>query len=193
MLKWSLALCSCIAVSLVGCSKPNPDTASTPSQPTASASVGGTPDTPIDACSLLTSEEIKQVMGETVTEAKPQRQNEEGFVISQCLFLLPESKHSVTLRLVQRGEGADARDPRQVWQETFARDLEKAIKERKKAPPERVPNVGDEAFWLGGPQTGGLYVLKGNRHFRLGFGGEPNQPLKIEKATKLAGSILGRL
>jgi hypothetical protein len=36
-------------------------------------------------------------------------------------------------------------------------------------------------------------VLKGNQHFRLMVGGEPNQPQKIEKASRLARSILQRL
>ena len=130
-------------------------------------------------------------MGEPVKESKTQRQEEEGFVISQCIFLLPTVTNAVSLRLVQRGGGEDARDPRTVWQETFERDLAKA--EKTKAPPERVPNLGDAAFWLGGRETGGLYVLKGNRHFRLGLGGEPNQAKKIEKATKLARMILERL
>lgn len=131
-------------------------------------------------------------MGEAVKETKTDRREEEGFVISQCIFVLPTITNAVSLRLVQRGGGEDARDPRTVWQETFERDLAKAEK-RKKAPPQRVPNVGDEAFWLGGRETGGLYVLKGNRHFRLGLGGEPNQARKIEKATKLARLILARL
>ncbi len=56
-----------------------------------------------------------------------------------------------------------------------------------------MPNVGDEAFWLGGRETGGLYVPKGNRHFRLGLGGEPNQGRKTAKATQLARLILKKL
>jgi hypothetical protein len=128
-------------------------------------------------------------MGEPVKDTKTERREEEGFVISQCLFLLPTLTNAVTLRLVQRGSGEDARDPRTTWQETFERDLAKAEK-RKKAPAQRVNDLGDEAFWLGGRATGGLYVLKGNRYFRLGLGGEPNQERKIAKATKLARGIL---
>ena len=56
-----------------------------------------------------------------------------------------------------------------------------------------MKGLGDEAFWMGGRKSGGLYVLKGKRHFRLMLGGEPNQARKIEKATQLARSILGRL
>ncbi|CAN5706376.1 hypothetical protein BH20VER1_BH20VER1_20640 [soil metagenome] len=132
-------------------------------------------------------------MGAAVKETTPTRQEGEGFILSQCYFTLPVLTDSVTLRLTQRGNGADARDPRQVWQEIFERDLQKAVEKRKKAPPVKVEEVGDEAYWLGGPEAGGLYVLKGNRYFRLGFGGEPNQERKIEKATQMARAILERM
>jgi hypothetical protein len=99
-------------------------------------------------------------MGEAVKETKTDRREEEGFVISQCIFVLPTITNAVSLRLVQRGGGEDARDPRTVWQETFERDLAKAEK-RKKAPPQRVPNVGDEAFWLGGRETGRTLCAEG--------------------------------
>ena len=146
-----------------------------------------------DACTLLTHDDLKAVLGAEPKETKPDRTSEQGFVIAQCYFTMPDSAESVNLRVVQRGTGADARDPRKVWEETFARDLKRAIKERKKGPPVKVEKLGDEAYWMGGAKYGGLYVLKGNRHFRLGVGGEPNQEKKIEKASKLARAILKRL
>jgi hypothetical protein len=146
-----------------------------------------------DACSLLTNEQVQRVIGQEVKESIPSHQEEGGFFLSQCQYNTAAISDSVTVRLVQRGRGDDARDPKEVWQETFARDLKQAEERRKKAPPERVPNVGDEAYWLGGPKIGGLYVLKGNRHFRIGLGGEANQAQKIEKASELARVILQRL
>ena len=192
MLKRSIALSSCLALTAGFLAAPGVSASPSPSPAAESRKPASTLDAPIDPCTLLTKKAIEAVVGEPVKETKMQRQEEEGFVISQCIFLLPTMTNTVTLRLVQRGAGEDARDPRTIWQETFERDLAKAEKS-KKAPPERVPNVGDEAFWLGGRETGGLYVLKGNRHFRLGLGGEPNQARKIEKATKLARQILERL
>lgn len=188
-----LALCTCAVITVLGCFQRDATAENTSSQPLASATPSSSPAVPTDACSLLTSAEIEAVLGEAVKEAKPERREEDGFIISQCYFALPTRTNFVTIRLVQKGSDEAARDPRTVWEETFARDLEKAKKERKKAPPEQVPNVGDEAFWLGGPEAGGLYVLKGNRHFRLGLGGEPNQARKIEKASGLARTILERL
>jgi hypothetical protein len=146
-----------------------------------------------DACSLLTREEIQAVVGEAVKESKSASQAEGGFLISQCQYEFEKATDTIVLRVVQRGTGEDARDPRETWKEAFARDLKKAIAERKKGRPEQVKDLGDEAFWMGGRKSGGLYVLKGNQHFRLMVGGEPNQPQKIEKASRLARSILQRL
>lgn len=131
-------------------------------------------------------------MGEAVSETKPDRETSGGFVISQCYFSLPTLANSLTLRLIEKGQGADARSPREAWRETFARDLENAIAHRK-GGIQVVPNVGDEAFWMGGGAAGGFYVLKGDRYFRLGLGGDMSQEAKIEKAKVLAAAILGRL
>jgi hypothetical protein len=146
-----------------------------------------------DVCSLLTSDEIQAVTGEAVKESKSASQAEGGFLISQCQYEFEKATDTIVLRLVQRGSGEDARDPRETWKEAFARDLKKAIAERKKGRPEEVKDLGDEAFWMGGRKNGGLYVLKGNQHFRLMLGGEPSQPQKIENASRLARSILQRL
>lgn len=194
--KEKLLLVCCSVTVLGGCDKPSPDR----TQPDADLSAGGNAgearsatERTIDACSLLTSQEIEAVHGEAVQETKADWTSAEGFVISQCHFVLPTASNSVTLRVVQGGSGHDARDPGRVWKETFARDLADALKHRKKSAPEVVPNVGDEAYWMGGPVSGGLYVLKGNHYIRLGPGGETDQSLKIERATKLARAILKRL
>ncbi len=135
-------------------------------------------------------------MGEATKETKTERQATGGFVISHCYYALPTPSNSIVLRLIQAGSGEDRRSPRQVWEETFAKDLDRAMEEQGEegvAPPVEVPNVGDRAFWLGGPKMGGLYVLKGDRYFRLGVGGAPSQSEKIEKAKILAQSILSKL
>ena len=63
------------------------------------------PETPLDPCSLLTRDEIKAVIGNEVKETKTQREEVEGFVISQCVFAMPKVTDSFTLKLVQRGTG----------------------------------------------------------------------------------------
>ncbi len=195
MLKSSFV--ACVAVALTSCSKPKEAPPQATSEPTSSPTASVAPEEPIDACSLLTSQEIEAVVGEAVAKTKDDRQAVEGFTISQCYYTLPTAANSITLRLVQPGQGPDARNPGQGWKETFERDLKEVL--GKKTEPEGrsapvvVEGVGEEAYWMGGPAQGGLYVLKGKRHFRLGVGGEPNQMGKIEKAKKLSASILGRL
>lgn len=176
-----------VAIALVGCSKPKE------AVPPPSAATSSQPEAPIDPCTLLTSEEIQAVMGEAVKGTQADREATGGFVISQCFFALPTRTDSVTLRLVQRGSDEKARDPRQAWQESFARDLGEAMEKRKDQAPQKIADLGDEAFWMGGPKAGGLYVLKGNRYIRLSIGGEPSQGQKIEKASTLARAILERL
>jgi hypothetical protein len=195
MRKNFLLLAGCALGAFAACSKVTP-----PAEPETKLANAATsspanqpPGMPIDACSLLTSAEIQAVQGEAVKETKTDRKSEEGFTISQCYFMLPTFSNSINLRLVQRGSEPDGRNPRDVWKETFARDLENAVQKRKKGPPERVSNLGDEAFWMGGPTAGALYVLKDNHYIRIAVGGEANQPIKIEKATRLAQLILPRL
>lgn len=75
--------------------------------------------------------------------------------------------------VAQKGEGAEARHPRDFWHNTFhdektnesrkERDKDKAGKE-KSAPPERIRGIGDEAFWIGNKIAGALYVLKGDAY-----------------------------
>ncbi len=192
----STILLAGLTLAAVSCSKPSTP-ASAPESALATSPVPlPAADRPIDPCSLLTSDEIQAVMGEAVREAKTERQEAGGFVISHCYFSLPTTSSSVVLRLIQPGSGEDRRSPRQAWEETFAKGSEKTMGEQGEAggrQPEKVAGVGDSAYWLGGPKTGGLYVLKGDRYFRLGVGGEPNQPSKIEKASALAKAILSKL
>ncbi len=192
MFRSSFILCVCGAVALSSCSKREASAPASP-PPEASPALPGLPppEKPIDVCALLTSEEIEAAIGEPLKETTPHREEVEGFLISQCHFALPTVENSFIVRMVQRGNGPDARDPRAVWQETFARDLERAMAAGR--PPEKVPELGDEAYWLGGAKKGALNVLSGHRHFRVGVGGEASQALKIEKGTKLARAILGRL
>ncbi len=116
--------------------------------------------------------------------------------MSQCYFELPTTVNSIVLTVTQKAEGADARDPKQNWQELFHRDKssEKKRKEIKRSKrPEKIEGVGDEAFWTGTRVGGALYVLKGNSFFRLSVGGGGDRAEKIEKSKALAQSVLKRL
>jgi hypothetical protein len=164
----------------------------------------------VDVCSLLTAEEVRSVQGEAFKETKASGSAENGLVISQCFFSLPTFANSVNLAVMQKGEGAGARDPREYWEQTFAnsseRDGEKEREKRKEksaardreeeekgSAPLKVEGVGEEAFWTGNRVGGALYVLKHDSYIRVSVGGAGDQKTKIEKSKALARLALKRL
>jgi hypothetical protein len=56
-----------------------------------------------------------------------------------------------------------------------------------------VKDLGDEAFWVGSPIGGALYVLKSDLMFRLSVGGGGDQKAKLNKSKTLAQKILKRM
>jgi hypothetical protein len=166
----------------------------------------GTEKPKIDACVLLTSKEIQSVQSEPIKETKLTGRVDGGFNVSQCFFTLPTSSNSISLSVTQRGEGANARDPKQVWQNTFhrkkdgqkARDREEKEKradseEEGAGPFQKIAGIGDEAFWMGSRVGGALYVLKGNSYIRISVGGSGDESVKIKKSKSLAQKIIARL
>jgi len=170
----------------------------------------------VDACALLNSKEIETVQSEAVKETKLSGQVGGGLQISQCFFTLPTFSNSISLLVAQKGDGADARDPKDFWRETFQKDsAEEKERERerdkknrdkdKKAgarggeeeeestPPQKVAGVGDDAFWIGSRVGGALYVLKGNAYLRISIGGSGDQTNKIKKSKTLAQKAIARL
>src|SRR5687767_14761444 len=90
MRRYTLSLLACLLAALSGCSKsetPAPPKAQTES-PTPSPAVSSVK-TPLDACSLLTSDEIKAIQGEAVESTKPTPASEGEVASSQCFFQLP--------------------------------------------------------------------------------------------------------
>jgi hypothetical protein len=221
MRKHFILLASSLIVTLSACSKSEtpqapkgapqantaaPGPATQPSQPATIANAEANKGK-IDACALLTSKEIQSVQSEPLKETKPSGKSEGGFAVSQCYFTLPTFTNSISLTVMQRGDGTGARDPKQFWKETFHRekDSEKAAhdkdknnkgseeEEEKSAPPEKIAGLGDEAFWSGNRVGGALYVLKGNSYIRISVGGAGDQATKIKKSKALAQMVLKHL
>lgn len=189
-------LAVCLSFALIGCPKAptvespkRPPVESSPA-PEGSASV-------IDACSLLTSEEIEAVQGAALKDTKPSTNSQGGLTVSQCYFLLPTAADSIVVTVTQRSKGAEGRDPKHLWQETFHRDREKVGPDTKGeikfAPPEKITGLGDEAFWAPLGTGGSLYVLKGDTQIRISVGGAGDQALKIQKSKALTEAVLKRL
>ena len=56
-----------------------------------------------------------------------------------------------------------------------------------------ITGVGEQAYWVGSPLVGALYVLKGNTFLRISVGGVREEPVRIQKSVALARLALKRL
>ena len=179
-------------------------------QPTASAPVlAGSPTSSpataagkVDACTLLTSDDIQAVQGEALKTTKPSQQAGHEFVIDICYYELPTLSNSVSLSLAQ--PNPDKKESvKEFWENTFG-DSEHGRKEKERegegegeieegAPPRKIAGLGQEAFWFSSPIGGVLYVLKGNHYIRLSVGGKGTSEAKLNKSKALAKKALARL
>ncbi|HKY29627.1 MAG TPA: hypothetical protein VJM12_16935 [Pyrinomonadaceae bacterium] len=153
----------------------------------------------VDACAMLTSQDIEPIQGEALKETKLSGTSTGGFNVSQCFFTLPTFTNSVSLSVTHRGDGAGARDPREFWKETFHkekgrdREKEREEEEEEKSEAQKVTGLGDEAFWMASRAAGALYVLKGNSYVRVSVGGSGDQQTKLKKSKALARKVIERL
>jgi hypothetical protein len=163
----------------------------------ASPGAATSPDIPrIEACSLLTSDDVQSVQGEPIQETKGGADTQGGLAVTQCYFVLPTFSNSITLLVVQKASAGGPRSPRDSWKEMFSPAKLKGVDTadgKKKLPPLRVSDLGEEAFWTGNEAIGALHVLQGERYLTLSVGGGGGQTAKIEKSTALARMILRRL
>jgi hypothetical protein len=162
----------------------------------------------IDPCSLLTSADIAAVQGEPAQQTKPGDQQGAGLTMSQCLFRTTTPTKSVSLAIA----APSAMSPRTFWRKQFhaghdaAKEKEPAGTKKKsvagrnvqkeedeRTRPRAIRGLGEEAYWMGGPIAGALYVLKGNTFLRISVGGIREESLRIEKSTALARIALKRM
>jgi hypothetical protein len=161
-----------------------------------------------DACTLLTSAEIEAVQGEPVKETKASVQLNGEMLVSECLFHTINFPKSVSVALaVPASEKPSALAPRKFWQKQFhATDVEddkmRAAGKKAQNPepedeearkPRRIEGLGEEAYWVGTPITGALYVLQGDNFVRISIGGVGEESVRIEKSKILAGAVVKRL
>ncbi|HST31837.1 MAG TPA: hypothetical protein VLK27_13475 [Chthoniobacterales bacterium] len=163
----------------------------------------------IDACSLITKDEVQKIQGSPVTDVKPNETSDDNFLFSQCFYSTQVFNESVSLAVTQRNSSSDkARDPKTFWKETFGRydgtlKEQDGDEEKKKslgdkddergAPPKKITGVGDDAWWSANRVGGAIYVLKDNVFIRISVGGSGDEESKIEKSKALAAKALSRL
>jgi hypothetical protein len=163
-----------------------------------------------DACAVLTSADVQAVQGDAVQETKPSTQPGDGLVMSQCLFRTATPSKSVSVAIASPGSIS----PRTFWKKQFhsgkssTEEEEKEKAEKKplaggkkqekeeddeSTRPRAIAGVGEEAYWVGGPMVGALYVLKGNTFVRISVGGVREESARTEKSKALARLALKRL
>lgn len=161
-----------------------------------------------DVCAMLSSADIQAVQGEGVEESKASPQSSEGLAMSECLFRTTTPAKSVSLALAVPGK----QNPRDFWRKHFHAEADasrpvKPAKPAKSKPqnkneqtregegprPRPITGVGDEAFWMGGPISGALYVLRGNSFIRVSVGGVREESARIKKSVALAQLALKRI
>jgi hypothetical protein len=155
----------------------------------------------IDACTLLTKQEIETLQGSQITDTKRSENPGGDFQISQCFYTAAEFNKSVNLAIAQTNPtNPQSRTPRQFWQETFGRAGEKNEKreeeeeeKERRTPPKKIEGVGDDAYWAPNRFGGVLYVLKGDSFISISVGGTDNEQTKIDKCKALAQKVIGRM
>ncbi|MEP7015342.1 MAG: hypothetical protein ABI925_07880 [Verrucomicrobiota bacterium] len=154
----------------------------------------------LDACGLLTKEEIGAVQGTAIMESKSSEHSEAGLRVSQCYFGATEASKSVSLSVTQADtDQSIKRTPKDYWQDTFGHrpakkesDGGKEEEERERAAPTKIEGVGDDAYWEGNRVGGALYAIKGDTFIRISLGGSDDEKTRIDKSKTLAKKTLDR-
>jgi hypothetical protein len=159
-----------------------------------------------DPCALLTPADVQAVQGDAVQETKLSAQPGAQLVISQCIFRTATPSKSISVAIASPGSIS----PRAFWQKQFRsgksasaeeakseKELESKKQEKEEddesTRPRAIADVGEQAFWVGGPMVGALYVLKGDTFLRISVGGVREESARIEKSVALARLALKRL
>jgi len=159
-----------------------------------------------DACAMLTRADVQKIQGDAVQETKPSTPPAGGLIMSQCLFRTANPSKSVSVAIALPGSTS----PRAFWHKQFpstkpsAEDAaekkraagskeDKKEEEEESTRPRTIQGIGEQAYWVGSPMTGALYVLKGDTFLRISVGGVREESARIEKSVALARLVLKHL
>ena len=132
------------------------------------------------------------IQGQAPAQKIPSEQPAGSFRFTQCFYRTQELSSSVSVAVGVPLTDDKRSGPRDYWRAQFKRE-DREESDEKKTEPRRLAGLGDEAFWVGDPVTGALYVLRGEVFLRVSVGGSPDQAQKIKRARTLATYALKRL
>jgi hypothetical protein len=101
-----------------------------------------------------------------------------------------EDKRHSSRKIPARASFSSSRDAQRA--DSPANESENE-EEAESGKPRSMPGVGEEAYWVGTPLTGALYVLQGNLFLRISVGGLPKESVRIAKSKLIANAVLARL
>ena len=178
------------------------------SKATDPASAKSTPDT----CSLLSQAEIEKFLGEPVKEIKSSSQPVGGMLVSQCIFLTRTFANSLSLAVTSPDPAHSAKTVHDFWDHQFHSANSRSAEEpegtrgakgddasqkqsstQESEKPRLISGLGQEAYWVGSPITGALYVLQGGAFLRVSVGGIRQESARIDKSKAIAGATLSKL
>lgn len=158
----------------------------------------------VDPCKLLSAAEIKRVQHTVLKETKPSVMSTSGAMsMRQCFYRTESHVDSVSLLVAESGKGQPTA-ARDYWDSTLVKaadtetpplasgEMTKAEAKKQRHKPEPVAGVGDQAWWVGDRATGALYVLSGDRFFRISVGGKVADDKKA-RMMALAAIVLKKL
>lgn len=172
----------------------------------------------IDACGLITSDEVQKIQGSPIKDVKGSENADDSYRIAQCFYTAETFNKSVSLAVTQSNPSSPkARNPRDFWKQSFARfadakgkeneedeEREKGDKKKKESleeheereggqPPKKIEGVGEAAYWTANRMGGAIYVLKNDVFIRISVGGPESEENKIDHCKQLAQKALSRL
>lgn len=164
------------------------------------------PQPKIEACSLVSKEDVGAIQMATMTETKSSAGWYGDLVMSQCYYTAKEPNKSVSLALIQSDGRSRDSNPRQYWNHVFGafkagegRELEREKEEKpaqsseekeRKVPPKKIEGVGEQSYWSGNRFGGSLYVLAKEMILRISVGGPEDEETKISRSKAIAAKAL---
>ncbi len=163
----------------------------------------------IDACALITAQEIQAIQGSPIKDLKGSEQSDGTFRVAQCFYTAETFNKSVSLAVTQSDPAsAKTRSPKDYWKETFGRyegeakeeegdekkkESLREQEEEKGTPPKKLDGIGDSAYWTANRMGGALYVLKNDVFVRVSVGGPDKEDAMINRCKALAEKALSHL
>ena len=168
-------------IGLAGCGGPKTVETKNASEPAANS--GKRSNGKVDACALLTKEDVESFLGEPVGAPAITRTEAMGNIVTQCRYSAPSGNKRVGLLLRQ---AATADEAAKIFKK--ARD---ASKELSGAEPQVIDGLGESAYWTGG-NLKQLNVLKGDAWLIITASpGNGTDPLEASKSV--SRKILARM